>query len=69
MSGLFSRAWKIIFDFEADVTDLSGRLEKAEKTERRLVSEATDLHSEIERLRKQVHDLQSEIDGLKKGQE
>jgi predicted nucleic acid-binding Zn-ribbon protein len=69
VSGVFSRALKIIFDFEADVTDLSDRLEKAEKTERRLVSEATDLHGEIERLRKQVCDLQSEIDRLGKGDE
>jgi len=65
MSRLLKQAFQILFDFKKDVDDLAERLDRAEKTERRLVAEATELHEEIVRLRRENDALRADIDRLK----
>lgn len=65
MSRLLKQAFQILFDFKKDVDDLTERLDRAEKTERRLVAEATELHEEIVRLRRENDALRTDIDRLK----
>lgn len=72
MSNVLSRAFKIIFDFKRDVSDLTERLEKAENTILRQVNANTELEEQLaalaeenETLRETLTRLQTELRELK----
>lgn len=66
MTGMLRRAFRIIYDFRSDVSDLSDRLEKAEEKERQLGSLVADLYSEVESLREENKTLNAENENLRK---
>lgn len=72
MSNVLSRAFKIIFYFKRDVSDLTERLEKAENTILRQVNANTELEEQLaalaeenETLRETLTRLQTELRELK----
>ena len=63
---MLRRAFRIIYDFRSDVSDLSDRLEKAEEKERQLGSLVADLYKEVERLREENKTLNAENEKFRK---